>query len=87
MEEIWKDIIDFEGLYQISNLGRVKRLAGEYRIGKGIIKNSVIVIPEKLISINLYKHGYTYVSLSKNNRTKKFKVHRLLGLHFIPNPG
>jgi len=39
----------------------------------------------RIISINLSK-GYKYVMLWKNNEQKCFKIHRLLGLHFIPNP-
>jgi hypothetical protein len=69
--EIWKPIEGFEGLYEISNWGRVKSL----HQGKEMI----------LISC-LNEHGYPRISLNKNSIRKTFLVHRLVALHFIPNP-
>lgn len=75
MEEIWKDIKDYEGLYQISNLGKVKRLV------------SVKCKKERFLSITKdKKFGYCRVMLCKNNKTKRFLIHRLMAEHFIPNP-
>lgn len=75
MEEIWKDIVGYEGLYQVSNLGRVKRLV------------SVKCKTERFIAITKdKKFGYCRVMLCKNNKTKRFLIHRLLAEHFIPNP-
>lgn len=71
--EIWKDIKDFENLYQISNYGRVK--STQRRGGGGVLKE------------HISKQGYKYVILSKNNHLKKtFQIHRLIGLNFIDNP-
>ena len=73
-EEIWKSIKGYEGLYEISSLGRVKSL--NYR-GTG---------KEKLLkNIEDYK-GYLTVTLTKNGKQKQFKVHRLVAEAFIPNP-
>lgn len=70
-KEIWEDIEDYEGLYQISNCGRVKSLIfSEKRILKNIINNN----------------GYFIITLCKNNKCKTFTIHRLVALHFIPNP-
>lgn len=75
MEEVWKDVIGYEGIYQISNLGRVKRLVSE-KCEK-----------ERIISITKdERYGYCRVMLSKQGHAKRFLLHRLLAIHFIPNP-
>lgn len=73
MEE-WKDIIDYEGLYQISNYGRVKSL-GNDKTKK-----------EKILKFGKDKDGYLQVHLCKNGKKKTCKVHRLVAQAFIPNP-
>lgn len=81
MKEIWKDIKDYEGLYQVSNLGRVKSL-------RRLITNQYnsFYIEEKILKIWKNNKGYGLVTLSKNGTHKKFQVHRLVALHFLPNP-
>lgn len=82
MEEIWKDIKGYEGLYQVSNLGRVKslqRYVKSWKYGKMLRK-------ERFLSLTCNTQGYRVVGLRKNNETKQFKVHRLVGEAFIPNP-
>ena len=74
MIEIWKDVAGYEGLYQVSNLGRVKRLKGKY------MKSDKLLKQVKLDS------GYVAVCLCKHNKTKNFRVHRLVAEAFIPNP-
>lgn len=86
-EEIWKDIKGYEGLYQVSNFGRVKSLERTFYFGKWENKTSKMRVKEKFINISKYKNdGYTYVTVSKDSVAKKFKVHRLVGIYFIPNP-
>ena len=75
--EIWKDIKGYEGLYQVSNLGRVKSLSKKYGHGK---RN------EKIMACSLRKDGYISVSLFKKSKGKTFGVHRLVAEAFIPNP-
>lgn len=77
MEEIWKDIKGYEGLYQISNLGRVKSLD---RISKGRKYKS------KILSIQKNKNGYQTITLYDCSNYKGFTIHRLVALSFIPNP-
>lgn len=73
--EIWKDIKGYEGLYQVSNYGRVKSLP----------RNNTIKQPR--ILKNGYSHkGYCIVALSKNNNRRSYRVHRLVAQAFIPNP-
>ena len=73
--EIWKDIEGFEGLYQVSNLGRVKSL------GNGLTWKT-----ERILKTVRTKDGYLKLVLSKNNVRKYFRVHRLVAQAFIPNP-
>ena len=82
MKEIWKDIPDFEGLYQVSNLGNVKTL--DKYVGTGIKHNSKVKRKEKILK-QYNKRGYLQVSLSKNNKRYYFNVHRLVVQAFIPN--
>ena len=72
--EIWRDIIGYEGKYQVSNTGKVRSL--NY--------NNTHTIKELKQKVNRY--GYMEVKLSKNNKTKDYMVGRLVAIHFIPNP-
>lgn len=73
MEEIWKDITGYEGLYQISNLGNVVSLNFNRENKRKQLKK-------------LTRTGYYYVCLSKNNVKKNKNLHRIIAEHFIPNP-
>lgn len=77
MEEIWKDIDGYEGKYQISNNGAVCSL--EYHNTKGI-KRKGFLKPAK------DSKGYLRCALSKENKLRTFKIHRLVAQAFIPNP-
>lgn len=74
MEEIWKDIVGFEGLYQVSNLGNVKRLFSKR------------VLQERLIGRNIDRYGYVKRVLSKEGKMYFFTEHRLVAIAFIDNP-
>ena len=82
MQEIWVDIKDYEGLYQVSNLGRVKALE------KVIIRKKCGIrrYPEIIRKLVPDKDGYLSVLLCANNKVKTFKVHRLVATAFISNP-
>lgn len=70
--EIWKDIPGYEGLYQASNLGRIKSLPRYSTRGK-------------VLRPNINKHnGYAYVSLSKHNHREQKRVHVLVMSAFSP---
>ena len=68
--EIWKDIKNYEGLYQISSFGRVKSF---YNGEEKILKNNI-------------RNTYEIIQLSKNKARKSFQIHRLVAEAFIPNP-
>lgn len=82
-EEIWKDVVGYEGYYQISNLGRVKRLARESvdSMGRNMFYKEIIL----KIQIS-HQTGYPYVNLSKNGEVKSETIHTLIADAFIPNP-
>ena len=71
-EEIWCDVRGYEGLYQVSNWGRVKSLNYKHTGKEGILK------PGKT------KRGYLYVSLCKEEKRKKHYIHRLVLQNFSP---
>lgn len=76
MEE-WRDIQGYEGLYQVSNYGRVKsidRILPNGKTHKG-----------KVLYVHLI-NGYPTVSLCKNSKQHNHKIHRLVAQAFIPNP-
>ena len=81
MEEIWKDIKGYEGLYQVSNLGRVKSLSHIVQR-----KFSSYSVKEKILKPAKDKQGYHYLVLCVNCKTKTFQVHRLVAQAFIENP-
>lgn len=78
MEEEWRDIPNYEGLYQVSNLGRVKSLAR-----KTNQTNKNRHVKEKILRQQKDKYGYLGVTLRKNNIRKHYKVHRLVMLAFV----
>lgn len=69
--EVWKDIKDYEGHYQVSNQGRVKSLKR---------------VKEQILKPGRDKDGYLFVILYKNNKMKYCFIHRLVAQSFIPNP-
>lgn len=72
-EEVWKDVIGYEGLYQVSNFGNVKSLGNEFSRKERFLKSS----PQS--------KGYLTVVLQKNATRKTVLVHRLVAEHFIYN--
>ena len=79
MEEIWKDVVGYEGYYQVSNLGRVRsldRIASNGRKIKGKILSTKVNTPPY----------YPRVSLSVNGKMKLAQVHRLVAQAFVYNP-
>lgn len=76
--EIWKDIEGYEGMYQVSNYGRVKNLERYSYQGH--------LLAERLLSITHAAGGYCDVSLYKDGVREHKKPHRLVAEAFIPNP-
>lgn len=82
IKEVWRDIPNYEGLYQISNYGRVQSVERNIVAKNGMCQKyqSYILKPDK-------STNYSRITLSKDNKTKRFQVHILLAKVFnLPNP-
>ena len=73
LNEIWKPIKGYEGLYEVSNFGRIKSLNYNHT-GKG-----------KILKQNQIMNGYKLVMLYKDGNGKNYLVHRLVAEAFLPN--
>lgn len=84
MTEIWEDIPGYEGLYQVSNHGRVKCLPKVWFSGMGNnIKRS---LPERIKGVRSTGNGYNQTTLHKDGVAINYTIHRLVAQSFIPNP-
>lgn len=66
---MWKDIINYEGIYQINEYGDI------ISVGTG-----------RILSPYINNKGYKMIDLQKNGVRERFLVHRLVAIHFVPNP-
>lgn len=80
--EVWKDIQGFEGFYQVSNLGNVKSVARVQENKKGV----TVHYKSKELKPSPNSSGYLRVELKSPSRKEKWFVHRLVAIHFVPNP-
>ena len=82
--EVWKDVKGYEGLYQVSNFGRVKRVGGVVKHGT----SKTLTVVERILKVNVNGKGQEHlmVHLSKGGKVKKAYVHRLVAEAYIPNP-
>lgn len=81
MREVWKDIKNYEGLYQVSDLGNVRSL--DHYASNG--KKNILYLGKNLKGTLDGKKQYLQVTLSKNDINKKALIHRLVAEAFIPN--
>lgn len=83
--EVWKDITGYESLYQVSSLGRVRSLPRDGLYSK---RNHIHYLKPDIDYRKKGEYGTSYerVTLSKEGKTKRFSVHRLVAQAFISNP-
>lgn len=81
-KETWKDVMLFEGKYQVSDQGRIKSMARKVKFGNGGIRVDL----ERIKSTRV-KKGYVYVKLSNGGKVTTFLVHRLVAIHFLETSG
>lgn len=84
MKEIWKDIDEYVGIYQISNNGRIKSLE---RVLPPDGVHSKLRRKERIVKGRKDRAGYVGFSFSKDGvKSRTYSVHRLVAKYFIPNP-
>lgn len=80
-KETWKPVVGYEGLYEVSDLGRVKKVARTITQADGTVKK----IDERILKQS-ESNGYLNVGLYRNGVSNPNWVHRLVAQAFIPNP-
>ena len=75
IEEVWKDVVGFEGIYKVSSLGNVAR-----------VRNGSLRQLKKCPAGGKHNRDYLYVSLTHREKVRFSSVHRLVAEAFIPNP-
>lgn len=83
IEEIWKDIIGFEGLYMVSNLGNIKRYAKTWKSGRN--GNQIKSLPESPVKTRISSWGYEVCTLHKDGKKITKRVHVIVAQAFIYN--
>lgn len=81
MEEIWKPIKEYEDLYEVSNLGRIKSKDRITRNGK----SNYCIKKGKILKIGSNSLGYAIIGLWKDKKQRFFQVHRIVAETFIKN--
>lgn len=76
--EIWKDVVGYEGLYQVSNLGNVKRVGSFRGVNKAYLNNYYLKPLDN-------GKGYFRIKLTVNNKSKRVMLHRIIAEAFIEN--
>lgn len=71
--EQWKDIKGYEGIYQVSDLGNIKRLAGSPKCKE-----------DRILRKSVSSNGYLFITLYKNGKSKIYRIHRLVMENFCP---
>lgn len=80
--EIWKDIKGYEGLYQVSNIGRIMSLRRYVLHNYGGLRE----VPERILRPGTDSNGYQLVALYSDGIRRSIKVHRLVATAFLHNP-
>ena len=76
--EEWRDVVGYEGLYQVSSMGRVKSLERKNCLGR--------TVKERILKSRTNRYGYMEVNLCAGGKRKMLKVHRLVCQAFHDNP-
>lgn len=86
--EEWRDIPGYEGLYQVSSLGRVKSLAKPmfYGTTPNVRNHESAMRIERIMTPRVKRNGYAQIGLYQDGKAKSYTIHRLVAIVFIPNP-
>jgi hypothetical protein len=80
--EVWKDVPSFHGILQVSNTGKVKRLARHRNCKSG----GTAYMPEKVLKLSVSTYGYYKFCISVDTKKYDLLLHRLVAEAFVPNP-
>jgi len=81
--EVWKDVVGFEGIYEVSDKGNIRTVEGKITSNS---RYNVRVWKQRIIKLKHDRNGYKRVSLWKSGKHYDWLVHRLVAIAFIPNP-
>ena len=81
-QEVWKPVVGYEGIYEVSNFGRVLSLDRLVPLRNNAIRPT----KGRIITPCLKPNGYLYITLKRDGRQKMRFVHRLVAQHFLDNP-
>ena len=79
MIEVWKKVKGYEGIYEVSNYGNVKRVSGITGVNTKYLNGYYLKPLDN-------GKGYLRVKLTTNNKSKRIMLHRIIAEAFIPNP-
>ena len=82
MDEVWKPVKGYEGLYEVSNMGRVKSLERTVWDNRGCYRT----VPEKILRGRKNNCDYLQVHLYRDGKAKWHSIHRLVAQAFLENP-
>lgn len=84
-DELWRDIVGFDGKYQVSNLGRIRSIE---HISKCSNQHTQFyrTYPSKILKLHAIDRGYLQAFLYKDGKSMGYLVHRLVAMAFLPNP-
>ncbi len=86
MQEEWKDIIGYNGKYQVSNFGNVRSTDRYYRQDNGKGFESEHLYKGKMLKPFYTERGYKRIGLSQKGKVKYYTIHKLVAMAFISNP-
>lgn len=85
--EIWKPIKGYEGLYEVSNFGRVKRLARDFNQKHYSGCNSHYKYQDLILKPSKSNAGYLIVGITKDHKQRKYSIHKLVANAFLDKTG
>lgn len=85
-DEVWKPVVGWEGLYEVSNLGNVRSIEHEVVVHRRNTKPFSYIVPAKNKKVSRNNTGYLTVALSRNGKTENIQIHTLVATAFIDNP-
>jgi hypothetical protein len=83
MEEVWKDVVGYDGLYEVSNMGRVRSVDRYVNSGGKNNECRLSLKKGKILKASPTKRGYTRVSLSNKSKTNQVMIHRIVAMAFL----